>query len=111
MVAAAAGAFLLADLATIAWQRTSRVALRAPDGTPGWLASTRTAFGHVLRLPGLLPRGVLAAGVKLVVGVTLATAAALVTGVHTQSAGWYGGLQMALLGLGVAVAAGAQARR
>lgn len=95
VVCAAAGGFLLADLATTWWQRSSRVALRAPDGRQSWLAATRTAFGHVLRLPGLPGLVLLAAGVNLVVGVTLATAAALVTGLHAQSAGWYGGLQTA----------------
>lgn len=95
VVGAAAAGFLFADLATTWWQRTSRVVLRAPDGTPGWLAATRTAFAHVWRLPGLRALVLLAAGVNLVVGVTLATAAALVTGVHGQSAGWYGGLQTA----------------
>lgn len=46
-------------------------------------------------MPGLLRLVILAAGVNLVVGVTLASSAALVTGTHQQTAGYYAGLQTA----------------
>jgi hypothetical protein len=58
-----------------------------------WLQPYRTALVHVLHLPGLLQLIVLAAGVNLVIGVTLATSAAMVTGALHQSGNDYAALQ------------------
>lgn len=54
------------------------VQLAAPQvvGPAHWLQPLKTALAHVWRLPGLKQVIVLAAGVNLVVGVTLATSAA-----------------------------------
>jgi hypothetical protein len=57
-------------------------------------AST-TAFSQVLHLPGLRKVIALAAGVNLVIGVTLATSAAMVTGLLQRSPGDYALLQTA----------------
>lgn len=46
-----------------------------------------------MQLPSLLPLIVLPAGVNLVIGVTLATSAAMVTGYFHQSANYYAALQ------------------
>ena len=48
-----------------------------------------------MHLPGLLRAMLMASGVNLLLGDTLATAAAMVTGLHGQSAEWYAGLQTA----------------
>ncbi|MBI2771433.1 MAG: MFS transporter [Burkholderiales bacterium] len=94
--AAAALIFLLADAATALWSRTSHVELPAPEDRGGsWFAPIRTALGHVWHVPGLRKLVVLAAGVNLVVGVTLASSAALVTGLHARSAQEYAALQAA----------------
>ena len=94
VVAAAAVLFLIADGATVLWRRMARLRLWAPEAAGGpWLRPVRIAFGHVWRLPGLKRLVALAAGVNLIVGVTLASSAALVTGLHARSAGWYAGLQ------------------
>jgi hypothetical protein len=55
----------------------------------------RIALRHVLVLPGLKKVVLLAAAENLVIGVTLATSAAMVTGVHAQSSHYYAGLQTA----------------
>ena len=60
-----------------------------------WLQPYSTAWQHVLRLPGLAPLIVLTSGVNLVIGVTLATSAAMVTGLLHQSAHVYALLQTA----------------
>jgi hypothetical protein len=49
----------------------------------------------VLLLPGLKKVVLLAAAENLVIGVTLATSAAMVTGIHAQSNRYYAGLQTA----------------
>lgn len=97
VVAATAALFLLADQALALWRRRSTVQLAVPQaGVPGhWLQPIQTALAHVWRLPGLKQVIVLAAGVNLVVGVTLATSAALLTGRYRQSAGDYAVLQAA----------------
>ncbi|WP_213958694.1 MFS transporter [Variovorax sp. dw_954] len=94
VVGVAAALFLLADIATVAWRRISDLRLREPEVEAGPLwRPVRIALGHVWRLPGLKRLVVLAAGVNLIVGVTLASSAALVTGLHGRSAGYYAGLQ------------------
>jgi MFS family permease len=100
VLGATAALFVAADAAMNVWRRTSPVqlvepALKQPRQTMHWLQPYRTALVHVLRLPGLMPLIVLAAGVNLVVGVTLATSAAMVTGVLHQSSNDYALLQTA----------------
>ena len=88
--------FLLADCAMVVWHRTSDATLRDPAAAnDSWIATMRTAVMHVAHLPGLRKLVILAAGVNLIIGVTLATAAALVTGTYGQSTGFYAALQMA----------------
>ena len=95
-VAVAAALFVVADGATVLWRRMAQLALREPEGGAGsLLAPIRIAFGHVWRLPGLWQLVAMAAGVNLVIGVTLASSAAIVTGLYQRSPGWYAGLQMA----------------
>ena len=93
-----AGLFVAADAAMKVWRWASPVQLDEPAGinatqTRHWLQPYRTALAHVLRLPGLKQLIVLAAGVNLVVGVTLATSAAMVTGALHQSSSDYALLQ------------------
>jgi MFS family permease len=96
VVAVTSVLFLLADATITLWWRATRPTLAAPEVAPGhWAAPIKTAFLHVLRLPGLKKVIVLAAGVNLVIGVTLATSAAMVTGLHHRSSGDYALLQTA----------------
>jgi MFS family permease len=89
--------FLLADAALLLWARSS--GFRAgvpPPAKPGhWTMPLRIALRHVLLLPGLKKVVLLAAAENLVIGVTLATSAAMVTGIHAQSSRYYAGLQTA----------------
>jgi hypothetical protein len=90
--------FMAADAAIKIWRSASSVKLVEPTLTHPiqgmhWLQPYRTALAHVLRLPGLVQLIILAAGVNLVVGVTLATSAAMVTGVFHQSGNDYAVLQ------------------
>jgi MFS family permease len=88
--------FVLADGAMRLWHRTTRVPLRPRETARGSvIAAMRTALAHVIGLPALRRLVIQAAGVNLVVGVTLASSAALVTGVHARTAGDYGVLQTA----------------
>src|SRR6185369_8404746 len=57
--------------------------------------SLTTALRHIITRPGLLEAVLLAAAVNLVIGVTLATSAAMVTGVHGQTDSSYALLQVA----------------
>jgi uncharacterized protein (DUF697 family) len=96
VVGATGALFLLADAALLLWQRTS--GFRAGDAPPApghWTMSLRIALRHVLVLPGLKKVVLLAAAENLVIGVTLATSAAMVTGLHAQSNRYYAGLQTA----------------
>ncbi|MGJ7543099.1 MFS transporter [Variovorax sp. LT1R16] len=93
-VGVAAALFLLADGATAFWRRNNPVQLHEPQPQPGnFMRPLNTALGHVLRLPGLKQLVVLAIGVNLIVGATLASSAALVTGLYQRSATYYAGLQ------------------
>ncbi|MDB5894225.1 MAG: transporter [Rhodoferax sp.] len=94
-MAVTAGIFLLADLALSYWRRRSAVSLRPRRAGQGMAADLMNALGHVVRLPTLRRLVVQAAGVNLVVGVTLASSAALVVGRHGQTASQYGVLQAA----------------
>ncbi|MEO7107419.1 MAG: hypothetical protein ABIZ09_13685 [Rhodoferax sp.] len=95
VVATTAMLFLAADGAMRVWRATSTVQLAAPQHVLGthWLQPYRTALAHVLRLPGLGPLVVLTSGVNLILGVTLATAAAIFTGLLRQSTQAYALLQ------------------
>ncbi|WP_186093531.1 MFS transporter [Burkholderia gladioli] len=96
VVIAAAALFFVADLALAYWQKASAFAFTMPEGVHGtWFQPIRIALSHVLRLPGLKSVILLAAAENLVIGVTLATSAAMVTGVHQRSGGDYAGLQTA----------------
>lgn len=88
--------FLLADLSLVRWRLTSRVELAQPEAVKGqWLSPFATAFKHIWHLPGLMSATALAAGLNFVFGVTLATSAAMVTGLHGQSEQSYALLQAA----------------
>jgi MFS family permease len=97
VVGATGALFLLADGALLLWQRTSGFRGAAvPPVAPGhWTLPLRIALRHVLLLPGLKKVVLLAAAENLVIGVTLATSAAMVTGFHAQSNRYYAGLQTA----------------
>lgn len=92
--------FLAADAAVKLWRSVSSIQLEEPAlvhplQDMHWLHPYRTALAHVMQLQGLLQLIVLAAGVNLVVGVTLATSAAMMTGALHQSNGDYAVLQTA----------------
>ncbi|SOS42104.1 MFS transporter [Pseudomonas syringae] len=91
-----AGLFLLADLSMRAWQRLSRVALEVFEQHQDiWLQPLRIAFGHIRGLAELKKIITLAVGVNLIVGVTLATSAAMVIGEYSAGKDNYAGLQAA----------------
>jgi MFS family permease len=94
VVATSGVLFLLADGAFVLWQRMSGFQAAPPEPPRGhWTQPLRTAVRHVLHLPGLQKVILLAAAENLVIGVTLATSAAMVTGVHHQSGRHYAVLQ------------------
>jgi hypothetical protein len=100
VLGATSALFVAADAAMKIWRAVSPVkltdpALAHPIRGLHWLQPYRTALVQVLRLPGLIQLIVLAAGVNLVIGVTLATSAAMVTGVLHQSGNDYALLQTA----------------
>ncbi|MBV8045555.1 MAG: MFS transporter [Paludibacterium sp.] len=104
IVVGAAGLFLAADMALAHWQRTSRFVPRQPAVAPRrWRDELGAAFGHIARLPALRALVMLAAAENLIIGVTLATSAAMVNGIHGQTAAVYAGLQAAGAGATVAV--------
>jgi hypothetical protein len=78
------------------WQRHTQVELQRYAQQPGhWLMPLRIACGHILRLPKLRQIVLLAMGVNLVIGVTFATSAAMVTSLHGASQSFYALLQTA----------------
>ncbi|QJI28795.1 MFS transporter [Pseudomonas sp. ADAK18] len=94
VVLGVAGLFLLADFAMRIWQRNTRINLETFEQHPGiWLQPLRIAFGHIRHLPELKKIIVLAVGVNLIIGVTLATSAAMVIGQYAASKDTYAGLQ------------------
>jgi hypothetical protein len=96
VVASSAALFLAADGAVMAWQRLVQPVLAEPKPVPdSWVSSLKTALRHIIQRPGLLEAVLLAAAVNLVIGVTLATSAAMVTGVHGGTDTYYALLQMA----------------
>jgi MFS family permease len=96
VVASSAALFLAADGAVMAWRRLVHPVLAEPNPISGnWALPLQTALRHVITRPGLLEAVLLAAAVNLVIGVTLATSAAMVTGVHGETDTYYALLQMA----------------
>lgn len=96
VVLGVAGLFLLADLAMRLWQRSSTVSLETFEQHRDiWLRPLKIAFRHIRRLPELKRIITLAVGVNLIVGVTLATSAAMVTGQFAQDKDAYALLQAA----------------
>lgn len=88
--------FLLADLGLTLWHRSSRIELAPPEAAhESWVDPFRIAFKHIWHLPGLRRAAALAAGLNFVFGATLATSAAMVTGIHGQSEQSYALLQTA----------------
>ncbi|UEH06132.1 MFS transporter [Pseudomonas sp. HN8-3] len=96
VVLAIAALFVLADLAMLIWQRNTTVSLQSHGQHPGiWLQPLRTAFGHIRNLVELKRIIILAVGVNLIIGVTLATSAAMVTGQYAADKDAYALLQAA----------------
>jgi MFS family permease len=91
-----AGLFLLADIGMLAWQRFSRISLETFEQHQDiWLQPVRIAIGHIRTLAQLRKIITLAVGVNLIVGVTLATSAAMVIGQFSANKQIYAGLQAA----------------
>jgi MFS family permease len=91
-----AGLFLLADIGMLAWQRFSRISLETFEQHQDiWLQPVRIAIGHIRTLAQLRKIITLAVGVNLIVGVTLATSAAMVIGQFSANKQSYAGLQAA----------------
>ncbi len=104
VVLGVAGLFLLADLAMRFWQRTSAVSLQTFEQHPDiWLRPLRIALGHIRDRVELKRIITLAVGVNLIIGVTLATSAALVTGQFAAGKDAYALLQAlgALVTIGI----------
>ncbi|MEX3635268.1 MFS transporter [Paraburkholderia sp. BR14320] len=101
VVAATGVLFLFADAALFVWQRLSGFRAPSPGSAQSlapaahWGTPLRIALNHVWTLPGLKKVIMLAAAENLVIGVTLATSAAMVTGLHAQSNRYYAALQTA----------------
>ena len=95
VVVVATGLFVLADITFILWPGQSRMQ-RAPDvqNRRHPIADLKTALGLVWKLPGLMQAILQAAGVNLIIGATLATAAAMMTGFFSQSEQVYAWLQV-----------------
>ncbi|WP_144172545.1 MFS transporter [Pseudomonas sp. Kh13] len=89
-----AGLFLLADLSMRAWQRASQITLQVYEQHRDiWFQPVRIAFRHIGEQAELKKVITLAVGVNLIVGVTLATSAAMVLGEHGAGKDAYAGLQ------------------
>ncbi len=96
VVVGVAGLFVLADLAMRVWQRTCKVNLEVFEQHRDiWLQPLRVAFGHIRNLTGLKRLIALTVGVNLIIGVTLATSAALVIGQFSAGKDAYALLQAA----------------
>lgn len=96
VVMAVAGLFVLADLAMLFWQRNTRVNLPTFEQHQDlWLQPLRIAFRHIRQLAELQKIIVLAVGVNLLIGVTLATSAAMVIGQYAAGKQTYASLQAA----------------
>ena len=96
VVIAVAGLFVLADLAMLFWQRNTNVNLPTFEQHQDvWLQPLRIAFRHIRQLAELKEIIALAVGVNLIIGVTLATSAAMVIGQYAAGKQSYAGLQAA----------------
>ncbi|KTC25861.1 MFS transporter [Pseudomonas marginalis ICMP 9505] len=96
VVLGVAGLFVLADLAMRVWQRNSTVNLHTFEQHQGiWLQPLRIALTHIRNVVELKRIITLALGVNLIIGVTLATSAAMVTGQFAAGNGAYALLQAA----------------
>ncbi len=94
VVVGAASIFVLADLAMRQWQRYSSVTLQTFEQPVGfWWQPLSTAFGHIRRSAELKKIIALAVGVNFIVGVTLASSAAMVIGSFGESKDFYAALQ------------------
>lgn len=93
VVVVAAVMFVVAELSMMIWRKGNQTPIAATDDTSSWVAPFKAAFGHLLYLPGLKRVIGLTASVNLVFGITLATSAAMVTGLHGQSEEHYALLQ------------------
>ena len=94
VVFAAAVLFLVADGALALWSRYCPVSWPVPNTPAGaWWQPYRTGVSHWWHLPGLFRLTVVTAGVNLVLGVTMASSAAMVTGVFRQTEHVYALLQ------------------
>jgi MFS family permease len=90
------GLFLFADLSMLAWQRFSHITWKVFEQHQDiWLQPLRIAFGHIRALGELQKVITLAAGVNLIIGVTLATSAAMVIGHYRGDNDSYAWLQAA----------------
>lgn len=99
-----AGLFVLADLAMLAWQRKTTASLETHQQHRDiWLQPLRIAFGHIHNLPDLKRIITLAVGVNLIIGVTLATSAAMVTGLYAANKDTYALLQAAGAAVTIAI--------
>ena len=99
-----AGLFVLADLAMLAWQRKTTASLDTHrQHRDIWLQPLRIAFGHIRHLAELKRIITLAVGVYLIIGVTLATSAAMVTGLYAADKDTYALLQAAGAGVTIAI--------
>lgn len=91
-----AGLFVLADVAMWAWQRSNTVTLaHHAQHRDIWVQPLRIAFGHIQQLAGLKRLIALTVGVNLIIGVTLATSAAMVIGLYAADKDAYALLQAA----------------
>lgn len=99
-----AGLFVLADLTMLAWQRKTTASLETHQQHRDiWLQPLRIAFGHILNLTELKRIITLAVGVNLIIGVTLATSAAMVTGLYAANKDTYALLQAAGAAVTIAI--------
>ena len=94
VVLATAILFLTADGALALWSRYCPVSWPVPQTPAGaWWQPYRTGLSHWWHLPGLFRLTVVTAGVNLVLGVTMASSAAMVTGVFGETDHVYALLQ------------------
>lgn len=97
VVVAAGVMFLISDLAFANRKKSINLELDAIGPKHiNWISPYLVAFRHIFSIAGLLELILLAAGVNLVIGVTLATSAAVFTGIYKQSAPHYAALQVAV---------------
>ena len=86
--------FVLADVAMREWQRSSNVTLETFEQHADiWFQPLRIAFRHIRQSAELKKIICLAAGVNLIVGVTLASSAAMAIGSFGESKDFYAALQ------------------